>query len=636
MPPLADRDQFEAQIIADLAPVFRDQYERAVSTPQRIPYSQFRNQLQQVLTQDLADVYSAAGAALVTSIGIVVSKGAFRRNAESWSDQFASKLASEIVQTSRELSTESVANAGGDPQKLREALALVYLADRRLRNIAITEVTRATSVGEHAIVIPYNQAIGSGNSFTGQQSRLITPADPTDLANQTDVGQGDSDSGENEHETLHLRDELQENAEEAEAERARGHLAARSPKGVPFRRDDEGRKLIPIWRINPLSNVCRHCAPLNGHSREVWGQTYPMGPPGHPNCILPGNRVSFPGSVIAATKALYIGRCVEATLADGRKLAVTGNHPVLTDKGWIAAKFLHEGCNVFSAPNPDRVSHAVVPHNHDVPSPVENVFRAFVKAPSVASARMPCSAKDFHGDARFFNGQIDVVNKLRFLRGKNDISGDQHFAQGNLDCRNALHVSLVGIGPQSHFGNRVLSTASGGMCVVKHRRTLRSRSSRPSPLDGFRYSSGLNASVFQPQSKCSSRNAGFCGQRLLCLSTNVSVNERLEVRDLDSRAILDPQWSHIRSAAQRHSHLNEPVSQDVVINTDLARKFQNRFAGLITPQKIVNVRNFDWAGHVYDFQCDPYELYFCNGVIVHNCRCHIQWVAAADFARMAA
>lgn len=49
-------------------------------------------------------------------------------------------------------------------------------------------------------------------------------------------------------------------------------------------RDDDPRLLVPIWRIDPRSNVCEICLSIDGHANEVWGHVYPGGPPGHVHC----------------------------------------------------------------------------------------------------------------------------------------------------------------------------------------------------------------------------------------------------------------------------------------------------------------------------------------------------------------
>lgn len=218
MPPLADRSNYEASIIAELAPIFQAQFDRAAvaRNPSSVPYDRFQADLQQAMAGELFDVFGAAGAALaIGSLGgslLFLNQGAFPNTARRWAADMSRELAAQIVDTSRRMTSEAFALTRQDRDGLERALSLIYLAPARLHAIAVTECTRAISAGEHAAVIPYNDRI-----------------------------------------------------------RREGH-------------DDDGRLLIPVWRIDPASNVCEYCLPLDGHSRDVWARRFPYGPPGHPQC----------------------------------------------------------------------------------------------------------------------------------------------------------------------------------------------------------------------------------------------------------------------------------------------------------------------------------------------------------------
>lgn len=263
MPPLADRERFEAKIVSDLTPVFAREYDRAIAAPDRIPFSGFRRELAAVLRTDLARVFRAAGQAMILPMGLVFTSGAFSLTADQWATAQAQDLARGVVDTSRDMAAQAVEKSDGDRQRLAEALAVVFLSDRRLENIAVTEVTRATSAGEHAVVIPYNQSL-LGRREPGERRR------------------SESQLSE-EEERRHLDEERDEQTREAEEE-ATGKKRKPPARSIKIGHNEEGKHLIPIWRIDPNSNVCEHCLPLNGHSREVWAMTYPMGPPGHVNC----------------------------------------------------------------------------------------------------------------------------------------------------------------------------------------------------------------------------------------------------------------------------------------------------------------------------------------------------------------
>ena len=48
--------------------------------------------------------------------------------------------------------------------------------------------------------------------------------------------------------------------------------------------DRERPRLVPVWRTAEDVDVCEHCYPFDRHSREVWGDRFPLGPPMHPRC----------------------------------------------------------------------------------------------------------------------------------------------------------------------------------------------------------------------------------------------------------------------------------------------------------------------------------------------------------------
>jgi hypothetical protein len=154
MPPLADRENFEASIVAGLEPIFQAEFERAISSPgpSIAPYSEFQADLQQTMQGELFDVFKAAGTALMIGNAIVLSQGAFEETARRWSEGMSRELAAQVVESSQRMTADAFAIAKGDGEKLAQALALVYMADSRLAAIAATETTRAVSAGEQSVV----------------------------------------------------------------------------------------------------------------------------------------------------------------------------------------------------------------------------------------------------------------------------------------------------------------------------------------------------------------------------------------------------------------------------------------------------------------------------------------------------
>lgn len=110
------------------------------------------------------------------------------------------------------------------------------------------------------------------------------------------------------------------------------------------------------------------------------------------NCFLPGT--SIRGSILGASRATYSGRAVQISTTRGRRLEVTANHPILTRRGLVPAKALRE--------SDDLVVFDSVRGGE--PAAVEDVFGAFQSRPIVAHLE-----EEFHGEARFFSGPVEVA-----------------------------------------------------------------------------------------------------------------------------------------------------------------------------------------------------------------------------------
>lgn len=247
MPELANRDATERRIVAELEPIFEAEYRRALASPRSIPYEQFEADLARTMAGELADIFRQAGAVLLIGQGVVITAGAFEQAAQRWTVPFAQTLAHEVVATSREQADKAVREAGGDPQALREGLATVFMADSRLKNIAVTECTRAQSAGEHVAVLWFHQSL-----VPDTRPRLVRDAE----GNYSHVG----------------RYGLPVDAAGRPIDANRQYV------------NTEGRRLAFIWRTSRLANVCPHCRPLDGHGVIVYGRVAPGGPPLHPRC----------------------------------------------------------------------------------------------------------------------------------------------------------------------------------------------------------------------------------------------------------------------------------------------------------------------------------------------------------------
>jgi SPP1 gp7 family putative phage head morphogenesis protein len=193
---------------------------------------------------------------------------------------------------------------------------------------------------------------------------------------------------------------------------ARSELAAVYAQGSLTRARERGDAYVRVLASND-ERTCPICAARNGRVYPVDRVLLPF----HPRCVLGDTHVS-PGLLAAAFRSRYRGNVVTVGLANGERLTVTIDHPVLTPAGWIKAETLRKGdqllghgLNLAMAPG------AESPDLHEVPATAEQVFTAFSQACSVSSVAMPASALDLHGDGQFIEGDIEVVRANGFLYG---------------------------------------------------------------------------------------------------------------------------------------------------------------------------------------------------------------------------
>ncbi len=341
------------------------------------------------------------------------------------------------------------------------------------------------------------------------------------------------------------------------------------------------------WVTATDDRVCEWCADMDGRVIGIeenffdQGDPFPIGspedeggqrimnldyeavgaPPLHVDCILPGNIVAAPEKILSATKALYVGRCIEVGLANGSNITVTENHPILGRHGWIAAKDVRQGDDVFCATDLNGIMATLNPDDYYAPAAIEQIFDAVMKRRKVISARVPTSAEDFHGDGRFIQGDVEIVYEHGLLLSDNQTVGAKHIGQDCFRSRTSDLPSFFSFGNPYAFLDCNLTAPASVMSMGSQRAALFGRGPCHTDVHGFGNIAGNNA------------------------------------------------------------RLKNAPAQDTATDASFPREFLLRFAGKVATQQVVNVRDFDYSGHVYNLQVDQYGLYTCNGTVVKNCRC---------------
>ena len=133
---------------------------------------------------------------------------------------------------------------------------------------------------------------------------------------------------------------------------------------------------------------------------------------GEPNCLIGTTMVHCLSGHERTFERRYDGSVVVLNGASGNQLTCTPNHPVLTDRGLIAAGKLQKGDNLLCCAL-SNFAKCVGKDEKDMVSSIEQVVRS--SSLSFDEAFVPGLPSNFHGDG--IDSEVTVVRSNRFLMG---------------------------------------------------------------------------------------------------------------------------------------------------------------------------------------------------------------------------
>jgi hypothetical protein len=345
--------------------------------------------------------------------------------------------------------------------------------------------------------------------------------------------------------------------------------------------------------LNPPS--CQRCAVLAGRVYR-----YSTGFQRHPRCFPAGVVTSGP-ALEAASRRWFEGELVVLTTASGQELPLTGNHPVLTSRGWVAANLIREGDEVVRSTRPEGAFSLKVPDHHEVPSRIEDVWGAYAVSglDSVES-----SPEDFHGDGQ--QGKVDIVRADGSLNDRCFAAGLQHAVEGDFAVAPWSAPPFVGqrpsqvldLGYAAHAGDLVgregLGFALGfGQSLV-------------AGLAGLAHPSSLYTGAAQDGADGSARDFVLPGQGVFAGSGFVG-----EHNLAGGNVHASTRWDA--------PTLPDPVEQGRGY-TEVGLDLLDRLAGQVELDRVVFSRSVSFAGHVYSLASSE-GWHSANSLIVSNCDC---------------
>lgn len=349
------------------------------------------------------------------------------------------------------------------------------------------------------------------------------------------------------------------------------------------------------------------------HRDHPWWRTHV--PPCGFRCFLPETIIQ--GDLKGAIRRKYFGVAVEILTMGGRSVRLTGNHPVLSSRGWVRADMLNSGDHLLSYGNPVNavdINLGSVQMNNDQPIPsAKNLFEAVC---SDALGFAKGSALQFNRDvlAHDCEVEVDVDQRGLMVQLKSKLGAgakEKFFVR-----RNNAKLSKVGTGS-------VALQLSGGNDFVFSKNPCDVPSGGS---DGFgkhipAHVSDLielKNSAFQFVVRFPS---GFPGSSALSGS---AVGRLFDGLPLDQ--------FRLASTTDENAFFEEYSAQGWAADAGLFRYLLEAYAGPIGIDPVVSVRKFNFCGHVYDFQSSE-GVVIADGIIAHNCRCSVISLTQAQAAK---
>lgn len=335
----------------------------------------------------------------------------------------------------------------------------------------------------------------------------------------------------------------------------------------------------------------------------------------HVTCVVEDTPLLAEG-VRAATRRPYAGTVCSVVTRNGNKLTVTPNHPVLTQRGWIAAKFLCEGDYVISRLRGQGEVTGVVPDDNHIPTPVKEVFQSLVEM--FQPLHVPCTPEDFHSDGT--DGYIQVVRPDGGLLPGFDAPFVQPTAQQSFNGGDSKPFLFNGQRPLAGTGELV-NVFSG-------------KPGRPLLSEEFSFLLA-HEREFQPL-----RFGGTPDENSVlgqdALNGNLAYSEsRGQCSKSVATGVISTEGESVNPGTQENKGLALGTDVNVTgdeklfsvpnVNAGDIGEFVETFAGQIAFDEIVCVQSSEYVGHVYNLETDT-SWYFANNIISHNCKPMDWWI----------
>lgn len=342
-------------------------------------------------------------------------------------------------------------------------------------------------------------------------------------------------------------------------------------------------------------------------------------------CFPEGTVVSHP-KVEKAFKRYYEGELLSVR-SRRHKFSCTPNHPILTQRGFVAARLLVEGDHLVCGSFPQGSTFAD-PHVDGRPATIDQVFDSL--SYSGTGERIRGTHVDFHGDG--IESEIQVVGPNGFLGLEEKASVLQHLAEIILEgalflerafpcfsaCTRGTHDPLLGDLCPSYS----CVSSAGQLLPPLWAQACQARNKCRTPRT-------VQASFLEDAGEALCSILGL--KDFASLTSLVPAHSLFDVEVPGTGAggsVTHERLSFVGGQAiPTHAHSLRPASLVVAEKpTDGVSAYAEQLpklfdlgSGQVELDQLIGIDTFNFSGHVYNLQTSV-GWYTANGVLVSNCR----------------
>lgn len=388
-----------------------------------------------------------------------------------------------------------------------------------------------------------------------------------------------------------------------------------------------------LWEIVKIGSTCPLCSAYEGrvYSKSGTDPDYPplamafgkIDPAGsndlsntwlnlHPNCLVPGGTILCEG-VVAESRRPYRGEVITLCTSGGDKITVTPNHPILTNRGFVAAGELHKGDKVIKTTGEYGRLIGEAPDNINVPTIVDEKLHAILQSCGGTTCSVEGSSVQFHGDGS--DGEVEVI----FTDG---LGVNKRDALVGEDSRKELF-------PPAHFGWFKFFTFGALFKIIKG--ALRSSDSvmtSPCFVGGVKGVT-VNGEQFSDLGHGTTADFGNLSVGLPFIVKCKKALKKLSVRFLKSLGNVRKfftSFSTIGFKTKNHFGVMDVLHRYPEFFSNLSsgepllkKRLESLWVeNVIVEETLSHVATSFYDGYVYNFE-SKYGFYSYNNIVTHNC-----------------